>query len=172
MLLKRLASVFAYTLLALGLAAGNASANCADPNYGWNIATAPAVNVRHIFCGAIVDLEAKGYHSRVYPPPTSVVTNMQDLVLRGNGIYQATVLFNGVPPKMSTFFPNACNQTQIIASIRYASANSAPSATWRIGLSAPNVGAAGYCLDSNNTPFMIRYGVNFGTTDINTAFPN
>lgn len=167
---KKLVPIFAYALLTLGLATGTASANCADANYGWS-ATVPPVNVRHVFCGEIRKGAPKGYHSKIYAPATDVVTGTQNPTAPVNGIYNGRVNFLQALHKMSTFFPDACSQPQIVASIVYASQHAIPVLPWgQAGPSAPAAGGAQYCLGANGNPFPIRHAL-LANGRVNTAFP-
>lgn len=163
--------------LAMSAAALDASADCADPNFNWS-ATNPQVNVRHVFCG---DFNAQGrptgLHSMAIANTSAIILGVNNPVNLGNGIYNATVSFtnNGVQSqKLSTFFPNACSQDQITASIVYAANNqSGPAQPWGVyGPSAPQNGGNAYCLGSNGQPIRIRMGLINNNTQVNTAFPN
>jgi hypothetical protein len=171
MLNRKLISTFAYALLTLGLASGTASAKC--PIATWS-ATAPPVNQLHIFCGEISNNSPKGYHSKVYAPPTDVVTSTQNETVPVNGVYDGRVNFNNGSNKFSTFFPNTCTQAHIIMSVLYAHAHPLvpqPVLPWgTVGPSAPAAGAAGYCLGSNGNPIKLRYAT-LGNGNINSAFP-
>lgn len=170
---KKLVSLFAYALLTLGLSSGTAWAQC--PIAQWSN-TVPAINQLHIFCGEISNNGVpKGYHSKVYAPPTDVVTAVQDGPVSASGVYDGQVSFVNHTSKFSTFFPNACTQAQILASVVYANANRRvpqPAVPWGfVGPSAPAQGGAQYCLGANGTPIDIRFAVLPNSTNINTAFP-
>lgn len=179
MLSKKLAFLFAATLLTLGLASGAASAQCPIAKWSAPVDGGPRINQLHIFCGEIdhskkTDIYIpKGYHSKFYAPPTDVVTGTQEESVPVNGVYDGQVDFIHDTHKFSTFFPDACTQEQILASVRYAHAHPAhpqPVIPWGlVGPSAPPQGGEQYCLGTNHAPINIRYAM-LGA-DINTAFP-
>ncbi|MBI5936528.1 MAG: EndoU domain-containing protein [Betaproteobacteria bacterium] len=162
--------------LAIATAAFGASADCADPNFDWS-ATNPPVNVRHVFCGAFnAQGRPTGLHSMAIVNTSAIILGVNNPANPRNGVYDATVAFtnNGVrSQKMSTFFPNACSQGQITASIVYAANNqTGPAQPWGVlGPSAPQNGGNAYCLGSNGQPIVIRMGL-LNDGRVNTAFPN
>ncbi len=153
---------------------GGAQAACALPT--WSGGSVP-VNQEHVFCGEISGGSPKGYHSATVIPPAvgKTVVSLSNIVPLSNGIYNATAKFSNGSSKLSTFFPNACTQAQIVTSVQYAYAhNGGPVQPWGVsGMSAPPTGGASYCLNSANQPFEIRMGtIGSGSSlKINTAFP-
>ncbi|NYE59925.1 hypothetical protein FHW58_001077 [Duganella sp. 1224] len=174
MLSKKLAAFYAAALLALGLSSGTASAQCPIAQWTGGV---PNINQLHIFCGEIAgNGDPKGYHSKVYLPPTNVVAFTGPAAPVANGIYTSQVYFNNLTDKFSTFFPDSCNQAQILASVRYAFANpialpGAGTVGWGVGPSAPAAPGGLYCRGTNGNPFNIRLGI-LANGNINTAFPN
>jgi hypothetical protein len=162
--------------IVLGIAALDAAANCADPNFHWS-ATNPPINVRHVFCGEFnAQGRPTGMHATVIANTSAIIVGINNPVNLRNGIYDATVTFsnNGiVSNKMSTFFPNACNQAQITNSIEYAATHqTGPAQPWGVlGPSAPQANDNTYCLGSNGQPFAIRMGLINNNAQVNTAFP-
>lgn len=160
-----------------GVAVPPGAAPCDDPTWGWS-ATNPPVNTRHVFCGEVDGAQhrPKGFHSNQLLAESTVVTAINNIRNVRNGIYDADVSFAAPAQpnvKMSTFFPDACTVGQITASIVYAVTHQVgPHPQWGVlGPSAPQAGAAGYCLDSTGSAFEIRMGL-LQNGDVNTAFPN
>jgi hypothetical protein len=170
---RKIVSLFACALLGLW-ASGTAFAQC--PTGTWSASPPnPQVNQRHIFCGEIGgNGRPKGYHSKVYPPPVDVVLNTQNETAPVNGVYDGRVNFNNGTHKFSTFFPDHCTQAEIVASVRYASANPLhpqPNGPWgSVGPSAAGAHAAGHCLGNDGNPIMVRHA-DVNNNRINTAFP-
>lgn len=168
--------------LSLGLAVGvglvassAAQAACSLPT--WSGGSVP-VNQEHVFCGEISGGTPKGYHSATVVPPAvgKTVVSISNIAPLSNGIYNATAKFSNNSTKLSTFFPNACSQSQIVTSVQYAYAHNGGqgSLPWGVsGMSAPPTGGASYCLNSAGQPFEIRMGtIGSGSSlKINTAFP-
>ncbi|KJV09659.1 hypothetical protein VZ95_10075 [Elstera litoralis] len=156
------------------VAASGAQAACSLPT--WSGGSVP-VNQEHVFCGEITGGTPKGYHSATVIPPAAgkTVVSISGIAPISNGLYNATPRFSNGSTKLSTFFPNACTQAQIVTSVQYAYAhNGGPVAPWGIsGMSAPPTGGAAYCLNSAGQAFEIRMGtIGSGSSlKINTAFP-
>jgi hypothetical protein len=156
-------------------AGGGAKAACSLPT--WSGGSVP-VNQEHVFCGEITGGTPKGYHSATVIPPAAgkTVVSISGIAPIRNGIYNATPRFSNGSTKLSTFFPNACTQAQIVTSVQYAYAHNGGQGTlpWGVsGMSAPPTGGAAYCLNSAGQPFEIRMGtIGSGSgLKINTAFP-
>ncbi len=150
-----------------------AEISCANQSFKWS-KTRPAVNLRHIFCGAI-DYRArvKGFHStQLLATATEVKDILKKKWLRG-GIYNARVKFANGKTKFSTFFPEQCSVTMIVRSVVYAARNKTKDhPQWGIlGPSAPHKNAQNYCLGDKGRPFAIRMGLTRNQRRINTAFP-
>lgn len=149
---------------------------CGDPAYHWSD-TDPSINLRHVFCGDLRDDgRPVGFHSTQALGQPGVPTLVADTIEPPDraGIWSATVAFDNGRRKFSTFFPDACTEAQIVASILHAAGNAQPAdGTWGlVGPSAPDAGGAGYCL-VEGAPFAIRFAyLGHGTDRINTAFPH
>jgi hypothetical protein len=92
----------------------------------------------------------------------------------GNGLENGTVLFTNGAEKFSSFFPAACTESQIIASIRHAIAQprTPKRGSWGfVAPSAPTAGGNAYCTGTDGRPFPIRYAL-LPRGDVNTAFPD
>jgi len=166
------AVVWAVTLASLPAAAQD----CGDPAYHWSD-TMPSINLRHVFCGDMRDDgRPVGFHSTQalgQPQVPRLVAGTIEPPHRV-GIYSATVAFDNGRDKFSTFFPDACSEAQVVASVLHAAGDAAPAdGTWGlVGPSAPAAGAEGYCL-VEGAPFAIRFAyLGQGTGRINTAFPH
>lgn len=168
-----------HTLLlvcAIGLGPTVAAANCADPDFHWS-ATNPPVNVRHVFCGEFNRQgRPTGVHSMAIVNTSAIVLGVNHPRNPHNGIYDAAVIFNKSGreiQKMSTFYPNACSQAQIVNSIVHAASHqTGPAQPWgMLGPSAPKANDNSYCLGSNGQPFTIRMGLIDNNSRVNTAFP-
>lgn len=166
--------------VALGVMAGllvagpapAADPQCPSPAYHFS-ATAPQINLRHIFCGEVNNKGKNvGFHSTQALGQIGVPTLVAGTLHTVNApdIFTATSQFPNGGNKFSTFFPNDCSQDQIVESILYAVGHAEPYHPWgQVGPSAPAGGAVvGHCLNGG-APFRIRFAEKDG--QINTAFP-
>lgn len=153
---------------------GTAQAAC--PVAAWS-STTPPLNQIHVFCGEIANTgDVKGYHSETIVPPkagNTVISVSGQMTVNGD-IMSGYPKFSNNKSKYSTFFPRACTQTQIINSALYVAANGSPASDWGvIGLSAPPMGGANYCLN-RGVAFPMKVDPKkdkAGKAFLNTAFP-
>ncbi|MGF1641735.1 MAG: EndoU domain-containing protein [Rhodospirillales bacterium] len=171
--LRRMAWVLAAALV-LG---GNGgipveASDCRAAAFHWSDG-APAVNLRHVFCGELRRGRPLGVHSMRLVGTSPVVTAVAPRPDGRDGIYDARVRFRNGATKFSTFFPDACTVEQVVASIRHAATHGTRDhPQWgKLGPSAPAADAAGFCLDAAGRPFDIRIGV-LADGRVNTAFPD
>ncbi|ERE19907.1 EndoU domain-containing protein [Chromobacterium sp. TRC.1.1.SA] len=165
----------------------------------------PQINLEHIFCGEINAAGAAvGFHARpgghnpvlgagpAAPLAAQITGGVDYIVLPGAAhpgpyryvgggiqVYDAAagawVAKGGAGS--STFYPDACNRAQIMASVRYAYthaiAAAPPAGGQFVGPSAPAVNAAGYCTGENGAVFNIAGYLNLigGMWRVNTAYP-
>ena len=152
---------------------------CQDADYLWS-ATEPSINLRHIFCG---DTNRRGYvvgfHSTLALGRSGVPAIVDGTVepAEPTGVFTADIRFPDGRTKFSTFFPDSCGETEIVASILHAAAHAEPTEPWGFaGSSAPGPASGpeddgGYCL-AHGAPFPIRFGyLGEDRSRINTAFP-
>ncbi|NBC32086.1 MAG: hypothetical protein GVY13_05360 [Alphaproteobacteria bacterium] len=146
---------------------------CGDAGYHWS-ATEPAVNLRHIFCGDENRRgRAVGFHSTLalgQPAVPALVPGSREQD-ETPGIFSADIVFPDGQEKFSTFFPEACDESQILASVLHAASDARPVEPWGYaGPSAPaDADPGAYCL-AGGAPFAIRVGT-LDDGRINTAFP-
>ena len=126
---KSLRTLLAATALFAGLTLSqSASAQLACPQA--NSAGPPVVNSQHFFCGEInAQRQATGFHSRPggHNPATVTGTGAPQPVGPA-GIYNLTFFNitqggNTAAKAISTMFPDACTQADVLAAIRNALAN-------------------------------------------------
>lgn len=146
--------------------------DCRDPGFHWS-EHRPAINVRHVFCGEIRKGKPKGFHSTQLRDSSAVVVGVRGVSRSPSGIYTGMVMFAGGQTKFSTFFPDACTVTEVLASIHYASTHmDGNHPTWGyLGPSAPGGDPDGFCLNLQGQAFSIRMGL-FDDGRVNTAFPS
>ncbi|MGK8710100.1 EndoU domain-containing protein [Metapseudomonas otitidis] len=190
-------------LAQIDCSAGAAGVNPVPVQIGAGLANSrlnPQINQRHIFCGEVNAAGvATGFHSRPNshdpllgaapgaPFAAQITAGVQYIVqpginhpgpyrYLGGGIQVANAAGVMVPKGgagSSTFFPDSCNQMQVIASIRYAYTHPfkdvgpfvpppppggpalPPGANYFTGPSAPSVGAVGYCTGEGGNPFTV-----------------
>ena len=142
------------------------------------------VNLHHIFCGEPGRRgRAKGFHavpgglSRSAPRPYVNHGGMEGP--NAEGVYtlrNITLRFEGetYDKFLSTMFPDACTQAQVLRSVVYANTHNAGSCAnphWAVcGPSAPPDGGTQYCLGNNGKAFTIA-GAPKRNGKINTGFP-
>ncbi|MCD4483037.1 EndoU domain-containing protein [Chromobacterium vaccinii] len=164
----------------------------------------PQINLRHIFCGEINGGVATGFHAQPgghnpqfgpeadAPLAARITGGVGYIVLPGavhpgpyryvgrgiqvrNAVTGAWVAKGGAGS--STFYPDACNREQVMASVRYAYTHAivaAPPAGGQfVGPSAPAVNAADYCTGEDGAVFSIAGYLNLmgGVWRVNTAYP-
>ncbi|MGC8117723.1 EndoU domain-containing protein [Metapseudomonas otitidis] len=190
-------------LAQIDCSAGAAGVNPVPVQIGAGLANSrmnPQISQRHIFCGEVNAAGvATGFHSRPNshdpllgaapgaPFAARITAGVQYIVqpginhpgpyrYLGGGIQVANAAGVMVPKGgagSSTFFPDSCNQMQVIASIRYAYTHPfkdvgpfvpapppggpalPPGANYFTGPSAPSVGAVGYCTGEAGNPFTV-----------------
>ncbi len=148
------------------------AADCRDRDFTWSD-TQPPINLRHVFCGELENGRPKGLHSAQLVATSPVVRGIERPHEEAGGVYSATVRFANGRSKLSTFFPNHCSFDAIVRSIVHAAQQPfGQHRAWgELGPSAPEAGAAGYCLDDRGAPLTIRFGRTHSGR-VNTAFPN
>ena len=154
-----------------------AGPRCGDAAYHWS-ATDPSINLRHVFCGDTNRRgRAVGFHAilALGQPgvPALILDSIEPDGRDRTETFTADIRFPDGQTKFSTFFPEACSEAEIIASILYAQERAEPTEPWGfVGPSAPGAGGdGGYCL-ADGAPFPVRFGtLDDGTGRINTAFP-
>lgn len=159
-------------LLLDGMRPAPEAAACGDRGFNWSQGD-PPINRRHIFCGELRGGEPRGFHSTQLKSSTPLVRSIEIHGPDRDGIYAATVIFANGRRKFSTFFPDHCTVAEILQSIDHAASEAAsPHPVWgKVGMSAPNEAAEGYCLDRLKRPFSIRFALR-PDGRVNTAFPN
>jgi hypothetical protein len=148
------------------------AAGCGDRGFGWSDSD-PPINRRHIFCGEVRGGEPRGFHAVQLKASAPLVRAIENRGRDRDGIYSAVVIFANGRRKFSTFFPDHCTVAEIVQSIDHAASGEAilHPAWGMVGLSAPNEGVEGYCLDRLKRPFSIRFAKG-PDGRVNTAFPN
>ena len=155
-------------LLSIGASVANAQIACPQP-LAPAVGGVPAIDQTHIFCGDVGPAgNAGGFHSRpggVNPatigilPGTNITPGPYPTTYNLNN-FNITDAVTGVTAlkAVSTMFPDACNQANVVAAIRYAHLNG--------GNSGPSCGVGG----PGGAPFHILVVVN-GAGIIRTAYP-
>lgn len=111
-------------LLGLTMFTHGAAAQVACPQA--NSGGAPVVHNQHIFCGEVAGGRAKGFHSRPGGVNPASVTNTPAPVPRApSGVYNLSnfnITQGGATAQkaLSTMFPDACSQANVIAAIQNA----------------------------------------------------
>jgi len=136
----------------------------------------PAVDQNHIFCGEVNGGGAGGFHSRpggLNPATITILpaTNILVPPWAAAGIYNLNnfnITSGGVTANkpVSTMFPNACTQANVLAAIRNAAVNGAMVGGQFIGPSGPSCGAG-----APAAPFNILVVFNAAGT-VRTAYPH
>lgn len=142
-----------------------------------NSGGAPVVQNQHIFCGEVSGnpLRAKGFHSRpngLNPNTITILPGTTITVPPGApaGIYnlnQFNITENGQTrtKAISTMFPDACSQANVVAAIQHAAAGAAPNAQFH-GTSGNACQAGNPAAPFNIVGFTDAYG------QVRTAWPD
>lgn len=168
----RIASLAVMTLLAGLMVSHSAVAQVTCPQANSTIGT-PVVHNQHIFCGEVSSGKGKGFHSRPGGlNPASVANTGTPAAIVGapTGIYNLrnfNITQGGVTrtKAISTMYPDACAQADVLAAIRNAVA------TGIRGANGQFTGSSGTHCQAGGAPFNI-IGYLDGAGEVITAWPN